>query len=149
MEELYKDGRVRAIGISNFSMERMLDITLFNEVPPAVNQIEIHPFYQRPGEVEYMKKNNVQAQGYSPLVATRNNILENETLKKIGAKHGKSVAQVILRWHVQRGICIFPMSTNKAHIEENIDIFDFELNDNDMVNITCETVHAPAQNGPV
>jgi diketogulonate reductase-like aldo/keto reductase/alkylhydroperoxidase/carboxymuconolactone decarboxylase family protein YurZ len=135
MEELYKEGRIRAIGISNFSMERMLDITLFNEVPPAVNQIEIHPFYQRPGEVEYMKKNNVQPQGYSPLVATRNNILENETLKKIGAKHGKSVAQVILRWHVQRGICIFPMSTNKAHIEENIDIFDFELSDSDMAEI--------------
>jgi diketogulonate reductase-like aldo/keto reductase/alkylhydroperoxidase/carboxymuconolactone decarboxylase family protein YurZ len=135
MEELYKEGKVRAIGISNFSMERMLDITLFNEVPPAVNQVEIHPFYQRPEEVEYMKKNNIQPQGYSPLVAGRNDIFENETLKKIGAKHGKSVAQVILRWHVQREICIFPMSTNKAHLEENIDIFDFELNDTDMAAI--------------
>jgi diketogulonate reductase-like aldo/keto reductase/alkylhydroperoxidase/carboxymuconolactone decarboxylase family protein YurZ len=137
MEELYKEGRVRSIGISNFSMERMLDIILFNEVPPVVNQIEIHPLYQRTQEVEYMKKNNIQPQGYSPLVATRNNILENETLKKIGGKYGKSVAQVILRWHVQRGVCVFPKSTNKAHIKENIDIFDFELSDGDMTNIAA------------
>jgi diketogulonate reductase-like aldo/keto reductase len=137
MEELYKEGKVRAIGISNFPMDRMIDIAIFNEVPPAVNQIEIHPFYQRPEEVEYMKKNNIQPQGYSPLVAGRNNIFENETLKGIGAKYGKSVAQVILRWHVQRGICIFPKSTNKAHIEENIDIFDFALNDEDMAKIAA------------
>jgi diketogulonate reductase-like aldo/keto reductase len=137
MEELYKEGKARAIGISNFPMDRMIDIAIFNEVPPAVNQIEIHPFYQRPEEVEYMKKNNIQPQGYSPLVAGRNNIFENETLKQIGAKHGKSVAQVILRWHVQRGVCVFPKSTNKAHIEENIDIFDFELNDEDMAKIAA------------
>jgi diketogulonate reductase-like aldo/keto reductase len=136
MEELYKEGKIRAIGISNFPMDRMIDMAIFNEVPPAVNQIEIHPFYQRPEEVEYMKENNIQPQGYSPLVAGRNNIFENETLKQIGVKHGKSAAQVILRWHIQRGICIFPKSTNKAHIEENIDIFDFELEDEDMAAIT-------------
>ncbi|MDR2803011.1 MAG: aldo/keto reductase [Treponema sp.] len=137
MEELYKEGKVRAIGISNFPMDRMIDIAIFNEVPPAVNQIEIHPFYQRPEEVEYMKKNNIQPQGYSPLVAGRNNIFENRTLREIGAKYGKSVAQVILRWHVQRGICVFPKSTNKAHIEENIDIFDFALNDEDIAKIAA------------
>jgi diketogulonate reductase-like aldo/keto reductase/alkylhydroperoxidase/carboxymuconolactone decarboxylase family protein YurZ len=137
MEELYKEGKVRAIGISNFPMDRMIDIAIFNEVPPAVNQIEIHPFFQRPEEVEYMKKNDIQPQGYSPLVAGRSNIFENETLKEIGAKYDKSVAQVILRWHVQRGVCVFPKSTNKAHIEENIDIFDFTLNDEDMAKIAA------------
>jgi diketogulonate reductase-like aldo/keto reductase len=135
MEELYSEGKIRAIGISNFPMDRMIDMALFNEVTPAVNQIEIHPFYQRPDEIEYMKANNIQPQGYSPLVVGRNNIFENETLKAIGAKYGKSVAQVILRWHIQRGVCVFPKSTNKTHIEENINIFDFELNDGDMAAI--------------
>jgi diketogulonate reductase-like aldo/keto reductase/alkylhydroperoxidase/carboxymuconolactone decarboxylase family protein YurZ len=137
MEELHKEGKARAIGISNFPMDRMIDMAIFNEIPPAVNQIEIHPFFQRPEEVEYMRKNNIQPQGYSPLVAGRNNIFENATLKEIGAKYGKSVAQVVLRWHAQRGVCVFPKSTNKAHIEENIDIFDFELSVDDMAKIAA------------
>ncbi|MDR1409325.1 MAG: aldo/keto reductase [Oscillospiraceae bacterium] len=104
MEELYKAKKVRAIGVSNFTLDRLIDLGLFNDVAPMVNQIEIHPFYGQPETVEYMQKDGVVAEAWSSLAAGRNDIFANKTLAGIGAKHGKSIAQVTLRWLVQRGM---------------------------------------------
>jgi diketogulonate reductase-like aldo/keto reductase len=132
MEELYKANKVRAIGISNFSLDRLVDLGLFNEVAPMVNQIEIHPFYGQTEAVEYMQKDGVIAEAWSPLAAGRNDIFTNDTLAKVGARYGKSIAQVTLRWLVQRGIVAIPKSVRKERIIENISIFDFGLDEDDM-----------------
>ncbi|NMC59910.1 MAG: aldo/keto reductase [Candidatus Methanofastidiosa archaeon] len=136
MEELYNEGRIRAIGISNFTMDRMIDLALYNEVAPSINQIEIHPFFQQPESTAYMQENNVQAEAYSPFAAGRTNLFENQLLKEIGASYGKSAAQVTLRWLIQRGIVAIPKSVHNERIIENIDIFDFELSEEDMEKIT-------------
>ncbi len=132
MEELYQEGKIRAIGVCNFYPERLADLCLNAKVVPAVNQIECHPFFQRGKDMETMKEYGVQIEAWGPLAEGQKNIFQNETLAGIGAKYGKTVAQVILRWHIQRGVVIIPKSVHKERIEENLNIWDFELNAEDM-----------------
>lgn len=132
MEELYQEGKIRAIGVCNFYPERLADLCLNAKVIPAVNQIECHPFFQRGKDMETMKEYGVQIEAWGPLAEGQKNIFQNETLAGIGAKYGKSVAQVILRWHIQRGVVIIPKSVHKERIEENLNIWDFELSAEDM-----------------
>lgn len=132
MEELYREGKVRAIGVSNFPMDRLVDLIIHNEVVPAVNQIETHPFCQQIESAKLMKEYNVQIEAWAPFAEGRNNIFQNEVLLSIAQKYNKSVAQVILRWLTQRGIVAIPKSVHKERIIENINIFDFELSQEDM-----------------
>ncbi len=135
MQELYKEGKVRAIGVSNFHPDRLIDLIVHNEIVPAVNQIETHPFHQQTDTHKFLQENNVQIESWGPFAEGKNNIFHNELLQAIARKHGKSVAQVILRWLTQRGIVAIPKSVRKERIEENIDIFDFALTDDDMAAI--------------
>jgi 2,5-diketo-D-gluconate reductase A len=132
MQELYREGRIRAIGVSNFQPDRVMDLTLHNEVAPAVDQIEIHPFNQQIETVKFLQENNVQPESWGPFAEGRNNIFQNEVLLSIAAKYKKSVAQVILRWLTQRGIVAIPKSVRTERIVENFNIFDFELSPQDM-----------------
>jgi diketogulonate reductase-like aldo/keto reductase len=132
MEELYKIGKVKAIGVSNFQPDRIMDIITFNEVVPAVNQIETHPFNQQIENQKFLTVNNVQIESWGPLAEGRNNLFQNELLLLIAAKYKKSVAQVVLRWLTQRGVVAIPKSVKKERIKENFNIFDFELNIEDM-----------------
>lgn len=132
MEELYQEGKIRAIGVCNFYPERLADLCLNAKVVPAVNQIECHPFFQRGKDMETMREYGVQIEAWGPLAEGQKNIFRNETLATIGAKYGKSVAQVILRWHIQRGVVIIPKSIHKERIEENLNIWDFELSAEDI-----------------
>ena len=135
MEELYREGRVEAIGVSNFHSDRLIDLILHNEVKPAVNQIETHPFHQQVETQKLLRENNVQIESWGPFAEGRNNIFHNEVLQSIGKKHGKSVAQVILRWLTQRSVVAIPKSVRKERIVENLNIFDFKLSDEDMAAI--------------
>jgi 2,5-diketo-D-gluconate reductase A len=135
MEAAYKAGKLRAIGVSNFHSDRLMDILAFNEVPPAVNQVEINPFLQQVESVAFMRDNSVQAQAWAPFAEGRNNLFDNEVLTDIGQKHGKSVGQVVLRWLVQRGVAVLAKSVHKGRMVENIDIFDFQLDASDMRRI--------------
>lgn len=135
MEELYKQGKIRAIGVSNFYSDRVMDLILNNEIAPAVNQIETHPFYQRTDDQQFMVENGVQIESWAPFAEGRNNLFQNEILSVIGKKYNKSVAQVILRWLVQRGVVVIPKSTKKERLIENISVFDFELSVDDMAVI--------------
>jgi 2,5-diketo-D-gluconate reductase A len=132
MEELYREGRVRAIGVSNFHPDRLMDLILHNEVTPAVNQIETHPFHQQVETQRFLQGNNVQIESWGPFAEGRNGIFHNDVLRSIGGKYGKSVAQVILRWLTQRGVVAIPKSVRKERIAENFDVFDFELGAEDM-----------------
>lgn len=132
MEELYEQGQIRAIGVSNFEPDRLVDLLLHNKVNPAVNQLETHPFFQQTESAQVMKEYNVQHQAWGPLAQGKNNIFQNEILVSIAEKYCKSVAQVILRWFTQRGIVAIPKSTHKERIIENINTFDFELSHEDM-----------------
>jgi 2,5-diketo-D-gluconate reductase A len=132
MEELYREGRAKAIGVSNFHPDRVIDLILHNEVPPAVNQVETHPFHQQVETQEFLRANNVQIESWGPFAEGKNDIFENEVLKSIGGKYGKTVAQVILRWLTQRGVVAIPKSVRKDRMAENFDIFDFELGGEDM-----------------
>lgn len=132
MEELYKEGKVRAIGVSNFHPDRVMDIIAFKEIAPAVNQIETHPFNQQIETQKFLVENGVQLESWGPFAEGKNNIFSNEMLRSIGTKYDKSVAQVILRWLTQRGIVAIPKSVKKERIKENFNIFDFELNQEDM-----------------
>lgn len=132
MEELYQEGKIRAIGVCNFYPERLADLCLNTKVVPAVNQIECHPFFQRGKDMETMKEYGVQIEAWGPLAEGQKNIFQNGTLAGIGEKYGKTVAQVILRWHIQRGVVIIPKSVHKERIEENFNIWDFELSAEDM-----------------
>ena len=136
MEELYKNGKVKAIGVSNFQPDRIMDIITFNEVVPAVNQIETHPFNQQIETQKFLTENKVQIESWGPFAEGKNNIFQNELLASIGRKYIKSIAQVILRWLTQRGIVAIPKSVRKERIEENFNIFDFELSIEDMEAIT-------------
>lgn len=136
MEELNKEGRVRAIGVSNFQSDRLMDLIVHNNMVPAVNQIETHPFNQQIKTQEFLVENKVQIESWGPFAEGRNNLFKNELLLSIGKKYGKSVAQVVLRWLIQRGVVAIPKSTHKERIIENFKIFDFELNTEDMNNIT-------------
>jgi len=137
MEELYKNGLIRAIGVSNFTAEQINDLTDNFSVKPAVNQIETHAFFQQPDNLEFLNKHNIQHEAWSPLAEGRNGYFTNETLAKIGKKYGKSNAQVALRWHYQRGIVAIPRSSQKAHRIENLNIFDFELDESNMHTIAA------------
>ena len=132
MEELYKEGKLRAIGVSNFTDVQLANLAEFNEIAPMVNQIEVHPFCQQTDREALLNEYGVQMEAWAPLAEAKNGIFENETLKAIGAKYGKTVAQVILRWHVQRGVVAIPKSVHKERIEENFNIWDFQLSQEDM-----------------
>jgi 2,5-diketo-D-gluconate reductase A len=137
MEELYREGKIRAIGVSNFQMDRLLDLMMHNEVVPAVNQVENHPFYQQKEAAKFMKENNVQIESWGPLAEGKHNIFQNKVLVSIGERHNKSVAQVVLRWLTQRGVVAIPKSVQKERIIENFSIFDFELSQDDMETIAA------------
>jgi len=136
MEELYREGRIRAIGVSNFLPDRLMDLVMHNEITPHVNQIETHPFHQQTETQAFLQSLGVQHQSWAPFAEGRNNLFANETLASIAARHGKTVAQVVLRWLVQRGIVVIPKSVRKERIAENFDIFDFALDDEDMKRIS-------------
>ncbi|PAL14845.1 aldo/keto reductase [Peribacillus simplex] len=135
MEELYREGKIRAIGVSNFQLDRLIDLSIHNEETPAVNQIETHPFCQQIESAQFMKENNVQIESWGPFAEGKNNMFGNEVLVSIAKNHNKSVAQVILRWLTQRGIVVIPKSVHKERIIENFHIFDFELSQDDMETI--------------
>ena len=136
MEELYQQGKVRAIGVSNFQTDRIMDLMVHNKIVPAVNQIEVKPLQQQVDSQKFLQDNSVMAEAWAPFAEGRNNIFQNELLLSIAAKHNKSIAQVILRWLVQRGIIALAKSTRKERMIENISVFDFELSADDMVAIT-------------
>lgn len=140
MVQAHKAGKLRAIGVSNFHSDRLMDLIGFNEVVPAVNQVEVNPFLQQEEAVSFMREHSVQAEAWAPFAEGRNNLFANPTLVEIGRKNGKSVGQVILRWLVQRGIVALAKSVRKERMVENLAVFDFELNDEDMTRIaTLET----------
>ena len=132
MEELYREGKIRAIGVSNFHSDRLVDLICHNEVVPAVNQVETNPFCQQIESANIMKENNVQIESWAPFAEGKNNLFQNEVLASIAEKHNKSIAQVVLRWLTQRGIVVIPNSVRKERIIENCNIFDFELSQEDM-----------------
>ena len=132
MEKLYAQGKSRAIGVSNFHPDRVMDFIVHNEVAPMVNQIETHPFHQQIETQKFLQENNIQIESWGPFAEGKNNIFQNELLLSIGKKYGKSVAQSILRWLTQREIVVIPKSVRKERIEENFNIFDFELSAEDM-----------------
>ena len=136
MTELYKEEKIKAIGVSNFYSDRLVDFIMNNEVVPAVNQVETHPFNQQVKANEIMKEYGVQIESWGPFAEGKNGIFANEILSEIGKKYNKSVAQVILRWLIQRNIIAIPKSTRKDRIEENFNVFDFELNSEDMGKIS-------------
>lgn len=135
MEELYRAGRIRAIGVSNFYPDRLVDFTLHNEVVPAVNQIEIHPFHQQDEAAAVLREYNVQAEAWGPFAEGKNGLFSNDVLRAIGEKHGKSIAQVVLRWLGQRGIVAIPKSVRRERMAENFAIFDFALDEDDLARI--------------
>lgn len=137
MEELYQAGSIKAIGVSNFQPDRIMDLIVFNKVVPAVNQIETHPFNQQIETQKFLAENHVQIESWGPFAEGKNNIFGNEMLNALGRKYGKSVAQIILRWLTQRGVVVIPKSVRKERIVENFDIFDFELNGEDMESIAA------------
>ena len=140
MEEAYRDGKLRAIGVSNFQPDRLMDIIAFNEVAPTVNQIEVNPFYQQAESTAFMAANGVQAQAWAPFAEGRNNLFQNEVLADIAARHGKSIGQVVLRWLVQRNIAVLAKTVRHERMAENLDIFDFMLDEADLAGIaTLET----------
>lgn len=132
MEELYKAGKIRAIGVSNFHPDRVMDLIIFNEIVPAVNQIETHPFIQQIETHQFLKENKVQIQSWASFAEGKNDLFKNELLASIGKKYNKSIAQVVLRWLIQRGVAVIPKSVRKERIEENFNVFDFELSADDM-----------------
>lgn len=132
MEDLYREGRMRAIGVSNFQPDRMMDLIIHNKVVPAVNQIETHPFCQQIESQKFLQENNVQIESWGPFAEGKNNMFHNELLLSIAGKYKKSVAQVVLRWLTQRGVVVIPKSVRKERIMENLNIFDFELSSDDM-----------------
>jgi 2,5-diketo-D-gluconate reductase A len=132
MEELLATGKIKAIGVANFQPDRIMDLIMHNKVAPAVNQIEVNPFQQQIETQKFLNDNKVQTEAWAPFAEGRNNIFQNETLLSIAKKHNKSVAQVILRWLVQREIVVLSKSTHKERIKENFEILDFELDNQEM-----------------
>lgn len=142
LEELYREGKVRAIGVSNFYPERLTDLCMNVQIKPMVNQIECHPLFQRETDLECAKHYNVQLEAWGPFAEAGRNIFSNDILAKIAKTHNKTVAQVILRWNIQRGVVVIPKTTHKQRMEENIDIFDFSLSDEEMKKIaSLDTGH--------
>jgi len=137
MEELYRQGKARAIGVSNFQPDRIMDLMIHNQIPPAVNQIEVNPFQQQIETQKFLLDNTVQVEAWAPFAEGKNGIFQNELLLSIAASHQKSVAQVILRWVVQRGIIALAKSIRKERMIENIGVFDFELSPADMAALAA------------
>ena len=135
VEDLYKEGKIKAIGVCNFTQGRFTDLSLHAEIPPMVNQIEVNPFYQQEGTVEFHNEFDAVVEAWGPLAEGKDDIFNNPILSEIGSKYEKSVAQVILRWLIQRDIVVFPKSTKESRMLENADVFDFELTDEDMEKI--------------
>lgn len=127
MTELYQEGRIRAIGVCNFNSDRLVDFVMNNELSPAINQVEFHPYFQQKKAEEIMREYDVQMEAWSPLGHGGKGILENDVLVSIGKRYGKTPAQIILRWDIERGIATIPKSVRKERIEENFDVFDFHL----------------------
>ena len=132
MEELYKEGRIRAIGVSNFYPDRLIDLIIHNEVVPAVNQIETHPFHQQIESQKFLQENNVQIESWGPFAEGKNDLFHNELLASIGKKYDKSIAQVVIRWLTQIGVIAIPKTVHKERMKQNFNIFDFELSAEDM-----------------
>jgi 2,5-diketo-D-gluconate reductase A len=137
MEQLQREGLVRAIGVSNFYPDRLVDLTDHNEVTPAVNQVETHPFFQRADYQELMRERGVQIESWGPFAEGRNGLFTDPLLTEIAAAHGRSVAQVVLRWLIQRDVVVIPKSVRPERMAENIDVFDFALTDDDMTRIAA------------
>ena len=135
VEDLYKEGKIKAIGVCNFTQGRFTDLSLNAEIPPMVNQIEVNPFYQQEGTEDFHNEFGAVVEAWGPLAEGKDGIFTNPILVEIGEKYGKSAAQVILRWLLQRGIVVFPKSTKESRMIENKDLFDFELTDEDMEKI--------------
>lgn len=132
LEDLYKEGYVRAIGVSNFYPDRLVDLASFARICPMVNQVEIHPYHQQGEAITWMEKYHVQPEAWAPFGEGRGGLFQDPTLMAIGQAHGKSAAQVMLRWHLQRGVVVIPKSTHLTRMEENLQVFDFALSDEEM-----------------
>lgn len=137
MQDACRGGKLRAIGVSNFQPDRLMDIVVFNEIKPAINQIEVNPFQQQSESIALMRELNVQAEAWAPFAEGRNNLFQNQVLHAIAGKHGKTPGQVVLRWVVQRGIVPLAKSVRKERMAENLAIFDFELDKDDMDKIAA------------
>jgi 2,5-diketo-D-gluconate reductase A len=135
MQEINREGLAEAIGVANFYPDRLVDLVEHNEITPAVNQIETHPFFQRAADQELMRELGIQIESWGPFAEGRNDLFTNPLLSEIGAAHSKSVGQVVLRWLTQRGVVVIPKSVRPERMRENIDIFDFELTDEEMTRI--------------
>lgn len=137
MQEAFRDGRLRAIGLSNFQPDRLMDIIAFNDVPPAVNQVEVNPFQQQTEAAAFMLEQRVQVEAWAPFAEGRNNLFSHPVLGQLAAKHGKSIGQVVLRWLLQRGIVSLAKSVRPERMAENLALFDFALDDHDMAQIAA------------
>lgn len=135
MSEFYNLGKIRAIGVSNFYADRLVDFVHFNDIVPAVNQLEMHVFHQRTSEIAVMNKHNIQAQAWSPLDRASERLINNPFMNELSTKYNKSIPQIALRYLVQKGVAIVPKTVNKKRMIENISIFDFKLSDDDMTNL--------------
>ena len=145
LEELYEEGKVKSIGVDNFTQDRMADFLFFNKVRPAVNMIECNAYFQREDERKYLREQNIIMQAWSPLAAGKEDLFSNEILCEIAQKHQKTVAQIILRWLVQRGIVPVVKSANPVRMKENLDVFDFVLSEGEMKQIaSLDTGHSYA-----
>lgn len=136
LENLNKEGLSRAVGVSNFYPDRLVDLILHNEITPAVNQVETHPFHQQVEAQKVMQEYNVQIESWGPFAEGKNDLFTNPTLTAIAEEHGRSVAQVVLRWLIQRGVVVIPKSARRERLEENISVFDFTLSDAQMADIS-------------
>ena len=132
LEDLYDAGKLRAIGVSNFYPDRLVDLVSFARIAPMVNQVEIHPYHQQTEALSWMEKYHAQPEAWAPFGEGRGGLFQDPTLAAIGRKYGKTVAQVVLRWHLQRGVVVIPKSTHKERMQENLDVFDFALTDEEM-----------------
>lgn len=148
MEELYKDGKIRAIGVSNFQSDRIIDLCYTAEIKPMVSQLELHPFYQREDELAILREYGIVPQAWAPFAEGMNGMFTNSVLKGIAEAHGKSVAQVILRWNIQRGVSVIPKSVHRNRMEENLSIWDFELSAEDMQRIATLDLNRPQMLDP-
>lgn len=137
LEELYEEGRIRAIGVSNFYPDRLVDLCSFARIKPMVNQVEVHPLHQQEEAKKWMEQYSVQIEAWAPFGEGRGDMFANPVLTEIGAKYGKTVAQVILRWHLQRGVVVIPKSTHVERMQENLNVFDFTLSEEDMAKIAA------------
>jgi 2,5-diketo-D-gluconate reductase A len=135
LEDLYEEGKLRAIGVSNFYPDRLVDLASFTKIPPMVNQVETHVFNQQAEANTWMKKYNIAHEAWAPFAEGRQDTFTNEVLSAIGAKYGKTTAQVMLRWNIQRGVIVLPKSTHKERMIENLNVFDFTLSEEDMAAI--------------